>query len=557
MAELPLPEERVLELPEPSGPAELRYAAVYPNRHAVGMANLGFQAVVAQLTGFPGALCHRAFADRPRTLEAGRALAEYDVVALSLSFEGDYPKALALLEGGGIPLRGADRSAAHPLVLAGGVAVSLNPEPLAPFLDAVFVGEAEAGLAAVHDFLRAHRGRPRPELLEALADARLPGVYVPSRYALSNGADLPLPLGGAPGSVARVWAPCPWDPARTRIHTPEDAFGGAYLLEVSRGCPHACRFCAAGHATRPARFLPLPTLEPHARFGARRLGRVGLVGAAVSDHPDLAALGQAILGEGAGFTVSSFRVENLDAEVLALLVRGGLQTLTVALEAGTEPLRRLLGKTLSEDDLLRGARLAGEAGLRNLRIYAMVGLPTETDADVAAVADLAIRARAALGGGSVTVSAAPFVPKPHTPLQWEPMAPEAVLRGRLRLLQRLCGRERGVRAVGETPKWARVQGLLSRGGREVAALLEAGHRTGDWRSVLRSAEARRVLDAARNPGAPLPWDFLQGLPDRAHLLRERGAAHRGAPPLPCRPGACDACGVCPFPLKPSREPADG
>ncbi len=508
------------------------------------MANLGFQAVLGLVTGFPGALCHRAFADFPRTLEAGRALGEYDVVALSLSFEGDYPEALRLLHEGGVPLHGAQRDSRHPLVLAGGMAVTLNPEPLAPFLDAVFLGEAEVGLAAVHDFLRAHRGLPRPDLLRELAEATLPGVYVPGQYRAGENTEMPEPLGRAPRSVARQWAPLPWEPARTRIRAPGDAFGGAYLLEVSRGCVHACRFCATGYAVRPARFLPLEALEPLVRSGIRTVGRVGLVGAAVSDHPDLPALGKAALAEGGTFTLSSFRAENLTPEILDLLVRGELQTLTVALEAGTQELRRRIGKELTEEDLLRAAALAGKAGLKRLRIYAMVGLPGETDDDVAAVADLAARARQALGGGSVTVSAAPFVPKPHTPLQWEAMAPEPVLRARLRHLQRLCARNKGVRAVGEAPKWARVQGLLSRSGRSVAELLERAVQTGDWRAVLRSSEAQRVLDQERNPESPLPWEFIGGMPSRQHLLRERAAALRGGSPLACQPGTCQACEIC-------------
>lgn len=545
-AQAPVPSEELLELPAPSGDGELRYAVVYPNRHALGMANLGFQAVAGLLAGLPGARCHRAFADFPRTLEAGRALREYDVVALSLSFEGDYPEALNLLEGAGVPPRAEDRSAEHPLVLGGGVAVSWNPEPLAPFLDVAFLGEAEAGLARLHGFLLSRRRMPRAQLLRELAEAALPGVYVPSRYAPGEGSDRPFPLGAAPACVTRVWAENPWDPARTRILAAGDAFGGAYLLEVSRGCPHACRFCAAGYGTRPARFLPLGVLLPHARFGARRAGRVGLVGAAVSDHPELPALARALLDEGADFTVSSFRAENLDPDILELLVRGGLQTLTIALEAGSARLRGLLGKGLSEDDVVRAARMAGDAGLRSLRIYAMVGLPTETDEDVEALAGVAAAARAALGG-TVTVSAAPFVPKAHTPFQWEPMAPEAVLRSRLRILQRLCGREKGVRAVGEAPKWARVQGLLSRGGREVAPLLDAARRTGDWRSALRSEAAARVLDRPRDPAAPLPWEVVGGLPGRKHLLAERKASLRGAPPRPCRPGLrgeCRVCGIC-------------
>lgn len=537
------PTERELEL-RAAGAAELTYAVVYPNRHALGMANLGFQSVAGLLSGLPGASCHRAFADYPQTLEAGRELCRYDVVALSLSFEGDYPEALRLLAVGGVPLRAAARSRDHPLVIAGGVGVSLNPEPLAPFLDAVFVGEAEAGFAALHDFLRTHRGAPRPELLRDLADARLPGVYVPCRYDCAEEGGVPSPRGGAPPSVERRWAPLPWEPARTRTLAGEDAFSGAYLLEVSRGCGHACRFCAAGYATRPARFLPREVLEPYVRFGAREAGKVGLVGAAVSDHPDLPALGRAALEEGAGFGVSSFRVENLTPEILDLLVRGGLQTLTVALEAGTERLRRVLGKDIPPAALPAAAQRAREAGLRNLRVYAMVGLPTETDEDVEELARAAVQAREAMGAGRVTLSVAPFVPKAHTPFQWEPMAPEPVLRSRLRRLQSLCGRERGVRAVAEAPKWARVQGVLSRGGRGVADLLEAALATGDWRGALRSAAAVRVLEGDAALSDRLPWGFLRGVPAVEHLRRERECALRGTPPLPCRPGTCRACGVC-------------
>jgi len=518
---------------------------VYPNRRAVGTANLGFQAVVAQVAGHPGYTCHRAFADHPRTLEAGRGLDRYDLVALSLSFEGDYPAALEMLAAAGIPLRARDRDG--PLVLAGGVAPTLNPEPLAPFVDVVLVGEAEAGLGALLDLFLETRSLTRPDRLAALARAALPGVYVPSAYRVDEPPAGPIvrrAAAGAPERVARVWVPVPWDPARTRIWYPDDVFQGAYLLEVSRGCPHGCRFCAAGYATRPPRFLPVELLEPLVRQGAGWTGRVGLVGAAVSDHPGFADLARCALDAGATFTVSSFRAENLTPEAVELLARGGTRTLTVALEAGSPRLRALLGKTIGDQDLLEAARLAGEAGIRNLRVYAMVGLPTETDDDVGRLADLAVGARRALGSGTVTLSVAPFVPKPHTPLQWEPMAPEPLLRRRIRLLESLCGRHPGVRAVAEAPKWARVQGLLSRGGRSVAPLLEQAVRTGDWRAVLRTPLARAELDEPRSPASPLPWDFLDGVPGRDALLRERDRGLRGLDPLPCRPGHCRLCGVC-------------
>ncbi|GAB4261981.1 MAG: radical SAM protein [Deferrisomatales bacterium] len=538
----------------------MAYAAVYPNRHALGLANLGFQTLAALLGSLPGAFCHRAFADYPRTLEADRPLGAYDVVAFSISFELDYPGVLRLLREGEIPLRQEERSRAHPLVIGGGIAPTLNPEPVAPFFDALFLGEAEAGLAALHRFLVAHRGLHRPRLLEALADARLPGVYVPARYRVVESGPVVVErtaLGRAPERIDRVWAAPPWEPARTHVTTPEDPFGGAFLLEVSRGCPHGCRFCAAGYATRPFRPLPLDRLEPLARYGARELGRVGLVGAAVSDHPGLPTLARAILSEGGSFTVSSFRVEALTPELLDLLVRGGLHTVTVALEAGTERLRRALGKGVELDHLTRAARLAGQAGLTRLRIYAMVGIPGEEDEDVDALAQAARAARDALGKGTVTLSVAPFVPKPHTPLQWEAMAPEQELRRRIRRLQSLTGRHRGLHTVAEAPKWARVQGLLARGGRRTARLLEEALDGRSWREILRSAEAAGALDRPRRPDAALPWGFVGGVPSTGHLLRERSRGRRGEPPLPCEPGACRVCGVCADFLKNRPPRADG
>ena len=519
---------------------------LYPNSYRVGMANLGLQTVVGLLGGLPDAVCHRAFADRAGTLEAGRALGEYDVVALVLSFEGDYLEALRQLVGADVPLRSADRTAGDPLVLAGGVAVTLNPEPLAPFVDVVFLGEAEAGLDRLHQFLLDHLFLPRDELLAELADAALPGVYVPGRYQVvgTDGGVERIPLGGAPPRVARSWAPLPWDPARTRILAEDDAFGGAYLLEVGRGCPHSCRFCATGHLNRPLRFLPVSSLLPWIERGVEVAGRVGFVSAAVSNHPRLEELFAAVLDRGGGFTVSSFRAESLTPKRLELLRRGGLRTLTVALEAGTAQLRAALGKNLSAEQLLQAAALAGDAGLDKLRIYAMVGLPGERDQDVEALAQLCVAARRAMGRGTVTVSVAPFVPKAHTPLQWAPMAPERVLRRRIRLLESLCRREHGMRTTSEAPKGARVQGLLSRGGREVAELLEQVALGARWRTVLQSATARRILDRERRPEDPLPWEFVAEVPTRRHLEREWAGFHTGALPLSCEPGQCVACGVC-------------
>jgi radical SAM superfamily enzyme YgiQ (UPF0313 family) len=546
---VPPPAERLLDPPASvaGGERPLSWVLVYPNRYAVGMANLGFQTVFSLLSASPDALCHRAFSDFPASLETGEALSRYDVVAFSLSFEGDYPEVLRLMEAGGVPFETAGREEGGPLVVAGGVGVSLNPEPLAPFIDAFFVGEAEAGLGVLPAFLARRRTEERRSLLRALAERAFPGIYVPSLYKVEEVEGRVVgrqALGAVPEFAERVWARPPWEPARTHVLPEEDAFGGAYLLEVSRGCPHACRFCAAGYLTRPVRFHDLDALLPYVELGVRAAGRVGFVGAAVSDHPDFRELARAVLARGGELTVSSFRVESLDAEVLELLLRGGLKTLTVAIEAGSERLRSRIGKSVGKEDLLRGARLAGAAGLRRLRIYAMLGLPGEEEADVRELSELVQEARGELGSGLVTVSVAAFVPKAQTPLQWEPMAPEALLRAKMRLLERPlrgCG---GVRVVGETPKWSRVQGFLARGGRSAAPLLAVAARTGNWREILRLPAVAAVLDRPRDLDEVFPWDFIRGGPSKEHLLGESKGDVPGGSPIPCRPGACRACGVC-------------
>lgn len=502
-----------------------RYALAFPNRYEVGISNLGLHTVANMLTTLSGAACELMFANRERGPGRGGKSGLPDVVALSLSFEGDYPEAARLLMRLGVELKAGKRGEGQPLVLAGGMAPSLNPEPLAALADVIYMGEAEPSLALLHHFFSANLGLPRKRLLEMLAAAELPGVYVPSHPPGVRGVEVQK---AAPG----------WEPAHSTTIEAGDAFGGAYLLEISRGCPHGCRFCAAGHLARPTRFIPAQRLQPFIEEGANLAGKLGLVGAAVSDHPEFPVLAEKILSLGASFSVSSFRVENMTPENLELLKRGGLRTLTVALEAGSEPLRKRVGKNLSDDQLLRAASLAAEGGLKGLRIYAMIGLPGETVEDVENLAKLAVRAKKALGRGTLSLSVAPFVPKPHTPFQWEGMAEEKALTVRMRILKSRAA-PHGVDVVGESPKWARVQGLFSRGGRWVGDLLAEGLPQEEWAKLAKSERGAEEL-GGRKVGEALPWDFVRGGPSREYLAAE--AESRG-PPCECPSPGCD-CAAC-------------
>ncbi len=510
------------------------------------MANLGFQTLYGYLTSRPDTKCGTFFTDRVRDPGSGAGAGESDVVALSLSFEGDYPAVPAFLKDAGLAPSARDRDDGHPLVVAGGIAPSLNPEPLAHVADVVYTGEAESGFERLHLFFLHNRGLGRAELLKRLARTALPGVYVPSAYEVTEEGRriVRTPLHGAPANVEIQRAAPGWPPARTAVVAKNDAFNGAFLIEISRGCPHACRFCAAGHMTRPFRPVPFETLIPLIDEGLERTGRVGLVGAAVSDHPDFARLAEYVAERGGSLALSSLRAENLNPGLLKILKATGLKSLTVAIEAGSEKLRAGIGKKVTSGELVRAAELARESGIRNFRIYARVGLPGEETGDVEELAALAVRARRALAPGETTLSVAPFVPKPMTPFQRERMFGENELTDRIRLLKRIAEPER-VSVAAESPRLARVQGLFSRGGRSVGLLLADNPPQSAWPRIARGKTESGIIDGPCAPEDSLPWDFLKGCPDPAHLAREARAALSGKPPIICPGGdKCYICGIC-------------
>jgi radical SAM superfamily enzyme YgiQ (UPF0313 family) len=551
--------------------ARFPIALVFPHLYGVAMSNLGFQAIYRLLNDTADLHCERAFLPSPQdweehrrtgtsvlSLESQRPLRDFAAVAFSLSYEADYPNVLKLLEAARIPLRAKDRRADDPWVLAGGVAAFLNPEPLAPFVDAFFLGEGEVGGVDFFRFLAANApAADRRGLLWALG-REVPGAYVPQGYTprYHRGGAL-AGFEAVPGLPGRVAVPHVAEVAchltHSEILSPESQWGDMFLVELGRGCPRGCRFCAAGFAYRPPRMRPMEVLLPLVQQGLTRRQKIGLMAAAASDHPHIKELCRKVLELGGELGISSLRADSADAELFHLLARGGVKTVTLAPEAGSERLRRVLNKHLPDETLAQAAVAASLAGIANLRLYFMVGLPTETLDDIREIVRLVkyLRHRAVKAGrgrqafGQITLSLSSFVPKPWTPFQWVPFLEVAELKRRLKLVRQEAAGLKEVRLHTDLPKWAYLQALLARGDRRVGEMLLAAHEKG-WPRALAESPVNPdfFVYRQRDPEELFPWDFIDHGIDKSYLWEEYQYALAGRETAPCQPEVCRRCGVC-------------
>jgi len=546
-------------------------ALVYPQVYAVAMGNLGFQTIYHLLNAQAGLICERAFLPTSEdweehrrrgtpilTLESQKPLKDFAAVAFSISFEADYSYALQILAAAGIPLLAEARSPQDPLVLAGGVATFLNPEPLAPFVDAFFLGEGEAGAVDFFQFLaEAGPTRDRRHVLQELART-VPGAYVPSGYEPRYHPDGTLAAFEAkPGYPPRVKAPhlpdlAPY-PTHSHLLAPLSQWGEMFLVETGRGCSRGCRFCAAGFVYRPPRERSLKDLAAQVQPGLEAGRKIGLVGAAISDHPAVKELCRTVLAAAGELGISSLRADSADAELFELLAKGGVRTVALAPDAGSERLRRVLNKGLTQEDLARAAVALNKAGIPQLRLYFMVGLPTETYEDVEEIPRLVKflshrvikESQGKRHLGLITLSLACFVPKPFTPFQWAPFTEVGELKKRLKLVRQELKGLKEVRMHADLPKWAYIQALIARGDRRVGQLLFKAHES-DWTQALRASPVNPDFFTLRErqPAELFPWDFIDHSLNKNYLWEEYQKALAGEETPPCQPEVCERCGVC-------------
>jgi len=501
---------------------------VYPNSYAVGMASLGFRIVHALLSHLSVSGCERAFfrgeepRALPRTLEKNRGLDEFDVIAFSIAYENDFPNLVGALSSSGIhPLRG-ERPPASPLVVAGGPWVLINPEPLSPIVDVFFLGEGEILLPLFMYTLESVRGHSgwKSELTEILG--KKDGFYIPSSKT------------GEPASpVKRVFLEdfdhYEWQARQAVAY--DSHYGDAYLLESGRGCPRRCRFCAARSVYSPARFRTSASIEEEIGSIGASAGSVGFLGASLSDFKSLAGV-VARAGElGHSVQTSSLRMDRLSAELLEILRKCGVRTVATAPEAGSERLRRSIGKDLTEDEILEGASRIGQAGIPRLKLYFMVGLPGEEEEDLVEMADLIERISREVKSGrkkiAITACISPFVPKPWTPFQWAGFARPSDLKKKVRLIRKMLGGRVSIRT--ESVTGAAYQALLSRGDRNVgSALALSVIEERSVSSVLKEAGISRESHLYRERGKEevFPWDFVDHGLKKADLWREWETAKR-------------------------------
>ena len=547
---------------------EQKVAIVYPNTYFVGMSNLGLHIIYEEINLHPSSVCERIFLpekkeldvyDKTKTplmsVETQRPMHQFDVVAFDVTFEMDYFHIPLMLRYGRVPVMSEDRTGFDPIVIAGGPCATFNPEPFADFIDAFIIGEGEGIVTAVLERIRKGRenGESREETIAGLA--QIDGVYVPVLYTPQYddnkrfvGYDI---AEGAPKIIRRHFEPLT-SGGETVIATNFTEFGAMYIIEVARGCGRHCRFSMAGYCFRVPRVRPLDILKEGVDRAEKLGKKVGLMGAAISDYPEVDELVTYIRSKDMRYSCASLRADSLTQAVVDGLAESGQKTITIAPETGSERLRRVINKGISEENLRTAAQLSAKSGIQHMRLYIMIGLPTETDEDIDAIIGLAERTQAHMAEvgckGRLTLSINPFIPKPFTPFQWMAMDHQKSVEKKLQYIKKSLQKNRRIEVLVESPKEAYIQGVLARGDRRLGKVLAACALDRGSKSF-KSEMKKAGLDMddcnyrERKFEDYLPWSHLDMGLRNGYLEQEWQRAVDEAYTPPCMEG-CKRCGVC-------------
>jgi radical SAM superfamily enzyme YgiQ (UPF0313 family) len=532
-------------------------ALTMPNTYYIGMSSLALQLLYRTFNAEPDVVCERIFWEKGAaqsgkpllSLESARPASEFDVWAYTISWEMDYFNVIELLRQANIPPLAEDRQGATqwngrpwPLLIAGGPGVTMNPEPMAPIFDAILIGEGEEATPHFIELCREGLYDERTELLAVLD--RTPGWYIP-RLRPSNRRHPQFQ------QVERLWVRnLPDHYTSSTLYTPDTEFSNMHLMEIARGCGRGCRFCLAGYVYRPAREQPLDRLISSAEQAiATGHAKIGLVSAAVSDHTQIDELASELQRMGATLSASSMRMDPISVPLIRAMAETGAQTLTVAPEAGSQRLRNVINKTQTEAQMMQAISLAQEFNFPQLKLYFMVGHPTENEDDIQALINFTLEARKRFKR-RLAINATPFVPKAHTPFQWEGMEPAQVIRSRQQTLQRALARH-SVEVRADSPDWAEVQAVLSRGDRRLADVLLAipsGALTArTFFQTMQQCGLDKTQYVGRwEIGAPLPWDIVQSGVSENYFHYELRLAAQNQTGLSCPPDSagCLSCQAC-------------
>lgn len=546
------------------------FALAYPNTYHVGMSNLGFHIIYQQINSRNDTACERVFMPDKKseqeyirtntpllTIETQRPIYEFGLIGFAVSFEMDYFNLIKMLSMGKITLLAKDRKDFEPIIIIGGPCATFNPEPLADIVDVCVIGEGEE---VIHEILDTYyQGKQqdltRSEILFNMA--QISGVYVPRFYTpLYDDGGIVIGMSserGVPTSIHRRWIKeLDKYPAHTVIATSDTEFKDMFLVEVARGCGRHCRFCMAGYCFRQPRSRSLEQLYKTLAYDKLHKNKIGLMGAAISDYPHIDNLCHFIIEKGMTMSVASLRADSLSKELVESLAFSGQKTITLAPEAGSERMRKVINKTITNEHMYNAIKLALESGISNVRLYIMIGLPYEEQEDVEDIVTMAQEIKAYMGNigskGKITLSINPFIPKPLTPFQWVPMEKREVVETRLKYVQERLKGKKGIEILAESSKESYIQGVLARGDRQLGKVLLAASQNGGPKWFKKAMEKWNLTEdnyiyRERSVEEFMPWGHLEMGFSAEYIKQELQKSQKSIYTMPCFDG-CTRCGVC-------------